>query len=456
MRLHILGICGTFMGGLALLARDLGFEVSGSDMNVYPPMSDQLRSVGIELMEGYLPQHLSPHPDMIIIGNSLSRGNDCVEYILDHGLPFTSGPRWLAQHILAGNHVLAVSGTHGKTTTTGMLAWILESAGRNPGFLVGGIPENFGRSARPSGAGLFVLEADEYDTAFFDKRSKFIHYFPRTLIINNIEFDHADIFSGIAAIRREFHHLVRTIPAGGKIIINQGDAQTRQVLAMGCWTPVERFGLHGEDWSAIPLSDDFSRMHIYRHGRLLGDLEWDLIGRHNAENALAAIAAGHAVGVAPDSAISAMQTFKGIKRRMQKLTSVGGINIYDDFAHHPTAIRSTLTALRNKVGSQRIITILEARSNTMKMGVHRDTLAPALAGSDAVRLYQAPDLNWDLTVVSGVLGETCGVFTGVQEIIDEVAGIARPGDHIVIMSNGGFQNIHQRLIARLSSMTVSA
>lgn len=449
MHLHILGICGTFMGGIALLARDMGFTVSGSDMNVYPPMSDQLRSAGIELMEDYLPEHLCPPPDIIIIGNSLSRGNACVEYILDKGLPFTSGPRWLAQHILADKHVLAISGTHGKTTTTGMLAWILESTGRKPGFLVGGIPENFGISARPSGSDLFVLEADEYDTAFFDKRSKFIHYFPRTLIINNIEFDHADIFSDMAAIRREFHHLIRTIPATGKIIVNQGDEETRQVLAMGCWTPVEYFGLEGDDWAAVPLRDDFSRVRVCRHGQVLGDLEWDLIGRHNAENALAAIAACHAVGVAPDTAISAMRSFKSIKRRLQKLATVGGINVYDDFAHHPTAILSTLTALRNKVGRQRIITILEPRSNTMKMGVHRDTLAPALAQSDAVRLYQAPDLDWNLSVVSGVLGETCRVFTGIEEIIDDVAAMAAAGDHIIIMSNGGFQNIHQRLISRL-------
>ena len=450
MHIHILGICGTFMGGIALLARDMGFEVSGSDVNVYPPMSDQLRSAGIELMEGYRPEHLVPTPDTIIVGNSLSRGNDCVEYILDNDLPFTSGPRWLAEHVLAGKHVLAVSGTHGKTTTTGMLAWILECAGRDPGFLVGGIPENFGLSARPAGSGLFVLEADEYDTAFFDKRSKFIHYRPRTLVINNIEFDHADIFTDMGAIRREFHHLLRTIPATGKIIINQGDEETRQVLAMGCWTPVESFGVAEGDWQAVPLREDFSRMQVVMQETVVGEFEWDLIGRHNAENALAAIAASHSVGVAPDRALEALKDFKNIKRRLQKLATVGGISVYDDFAHHPTAIRSTLDALRKKVGSERIFTILEPRSNTMKMGVHRDTLAPALVVSDTILLYQAPELSWDLKAVSGALGERCRVFTGIEEIIEDIAASARSGDHIVIMSNGGFQNIHQRLLQRLA------
>jgi len=450
MHIHILGICGTFMGGIALLARDMGFEVSGSDVNVYPPMSDQLKSAGIEIMTGYRPEHLDPAPDMIIIGNSLSRGNDCVEYILDRGLPFTSGPRWLAEHILEGKYVLAVSGTHGKTTTTGMLAWILESAGRNPGFLVGGIPENFGISARPSRSDLFVLEADEYDTAFFDKRSKFIHYSPRTLIINNIEFDHADIFPDMMAIRREFHHLIRIIPATGKIIINQGDEETRQVLAMGCWTPVESFGLQAGDWRAVPLSDDFSRMQIVMREVVSGELEWELIGRHNAENALAAIAAANSIGVSPDTAIAALMTFKNIKRRLQKLATVRGISVYDDFAHHPTAIRSTLAALRSKVDRDRIITILEPRSNTMKMGVHRDTLAPALAVSDAVLLYQAPDLSWQLNVVSEVLGKKCRIFTSVEEIIDDITASAEAGDHVVIMSNGGFQGLHQRLIHALA------
>lgn len=451
MHLHILGICGTFMGGIALLARDMGFEVSGSDVNVYPPMSDQLKSAGIEIITGYQPEQLDPAPDMIIIGNSLSRGNDCVEYILDRGLPFTSGPRWLAEHILVGKYVLAVSGTHGKTTTTGMLAWILDSAGRNPGFMVGGIPENFGISARPSRSDLFVLEADEYDTAFFDKRSKFIHYSPRTLIINNIEFDHADIFPDMIAIRREFHNLIRTIPGTGKIIINQGDEEIRQVLTMGCWTPVESFGLQAGDWRAVPLKDDFSRMQIVMQGVVSGELEWELIGRHNAENALAAIAAASSIGVNPDTAIAALGNFKNIKRRLQKLATVRGISVYDDFAHHPTAIRSTLAALRNKVGRDRIITILEPRSNTMKMGVHRDTLAPSLAESDAVSLYQAPDLSWQLSVVSEGLGEKCRIFTGVEEIIDDIAASAEAGDHIVIMSNGGFQGLHQRLIQRLAA-----
>ena len=438
------------MGGIALLAKDMGFEVSGSDLNVYPPMSDQLRAAGIEVLEGYLPEHLTPEPDMTIIGNALSRGNECVEYILNNSLPFCSGPGWLSGNVLAGKHVLAVSGTHGKTTTTGMLAWILENAGRNPGFLIGGIPENFGLSARPAGSELFVLEADEYDCAFFDKRSKFIHYFPRTLIINNIEYDHADIFAGMAEIRREFHHLVRTIPAAGKIIIKRDDDEIDRVLDMGCWTTVESFGLHGSDWTAIPLKDDFSRFRVSLHGRVVGELEWDMIGRHNTENALAAIAAAHNAGVLPETALSSLETFKSIKRRLQKLTTVDEITVYDDFAHHPTAIRSTLTALRQKVGGQRILVILEPRSNTMKMGVHRDSLGPALEEGDAVRLYQSPGLKWDLNIVAASLGEKCRIFTDVQEIINDIAVSARAGDHIVIMSNGGFENIHQRLIRELN------
>lgn len=450
MHLHILGICGTFMGGIALLAKDMGFDVSGSDLNVYPPMSDQLSGAGIEIMEGYLPDHLIPEPDMTIIGNALSRGNECVEYILNNGLPFSSGPGWLSRNVLYGKYVLAVSGTHGKTTTSAMLAWILENAGRNPGFLIGGIPENFGLSARPSGTELFVLEADEYDTAFFDKRSKFIHYLPRTLIINNIEYDHADIFAGMAEIRREFHHLIRTIPATGKIIIRQGDDEIDRVLEMGCWTPVESFGSSGGDWTADPLMDDFSKFRVSRYGRVVGELEWDLIGRHNAENALAAVAAAHSAGVAAETAVSSLHTYKSVKRRLQKLADVGGITVYDDFAHHPTAVLSTLTALRQKVGGQRILVILEPRSNTMKMGVHRDSLGPALEEADEVRLYQSPDLKWDLNTVTASLGEKCRIFTDVQDIIDDVATAARVGDHIVIMSNGGFQNIHQRLIQALN------
>ena len=386
MHLHILGICGTFMGGIALLARDSGFDVSGSDMNVYPPMSDQLRAAGIEIMEGYHAEHLRPSPDLIIIGNALSRGNECIEYILDQGLPFTSGPRWLAEHTLAGRHVLAVAGTHGKSTTTGMLAWILDAAGRNPGFLVGGVPENFGVSARPPGSDLFVIEADEYDCAFFDKRSKFIHYSPKTLIINNIEYDHADIFSDMAAVRREFHHLIRIVPAGGKIIVNESDKETKTVLAMGCWTPTETFGMNSAIWTAVPLSEDFSRFQVYHHEDMAGVIQWDLIGSHNAENALAAIAAAFNAGVEPDMAVSALHAFKNIKRRLQKLSTTGGISIYDDFAHHPTAIRATLNALRKRVGEERIITVLEPRSNTMKLGVHRDSLGTALSGSDAVIL----------------------------------------------------------------------
>ena len=452
MRLHILGICGTFMGGVALLARDLGFEVSGSDANVYPPMSDQLRCAGIDIMEGYQPEHLEPAPDLVVVGNSMSRGNACVEYMLDHALPFTSGPRWLAQHILAGRHVLAVAGTHGKTTTTGMLAWMLECAGRHPGFLVGGIPENFGVSARPSPSELFVLEADEYDSAFFDKRSKFIHYLPRTLIINNIEFDHADIFADIEAIRREFHHLIRTVPASGRIIANHNDEQIRQVLAMGCWTPVESFGARDGDWRVEALREDFSWMRIITPVGESVEVEWDLIGRHNAENALAALAAAQHAGVPVEVAAASLRSFRNVKRRLERLATVRGINVYDDFAHHPTAIRATLGALRQRVGAERIITILEPRSNTMKMGVHRDTLAPALVDADMVFLYQAPDLGWDVQALAGKLATGSRACSAVDEIIEQVVSCAAPGDHIVIMSNGGFQGIHQRLIRRLDSI----
>jgi len=455
MRIHILGICGTFMGGIALLARELGHEVSGSDANVYPPMSTQLEEQGIELMEGYVPEHLQPAPDLVIVGNTLSRGNPAVEFILNNKLPHISGPQWLSEHILQSRHVLAVSGTHGKTTTTGMLCWILESAGLNPGFLVGGVPQNFGVSAR-SGAQegdnqFFVIEADEYDTAFFDKRSKFIHYHPDTLIINNIEYDHADIFADIASIRREFHHMVRIIPENGLIIAKQGDTEISKVLEMGCWTAVEHFGDQGPEWSVDSLSDDFSQFSVLFNSEIVGKVSWELIGQFNAENALAAIAAANHVGVEPARACETLQSLKNVKRRLECLAKVNQVTVYDDFAHHPTAIRETLKALRQKVKHERIIAIMEPRSNTMKQGIHRETLADAFVEADHTFLYAADNLDWDLSKAVSSLGKKVKVMDSIENIVNTVASLAEAGDHILIMSNGDFSGLHQKLIEKLSS-----
>jgi len=449
MRIHILGICGTFMGGIALLARELGHEVSGSDQNVYPPMSTQLEQSGIALCQGYAPEQLRPAPDLVIVGNTLGRGNTSIEYLLDARLPYTSGPQWLAENILRHRHVLAVSGTHGKTTTTSMLAWLLEACGDPCGFLVGGVAENFGVSARTGHSGNFVIEADEYDTAFFDKRSKFIHYQPHTLIINNIEFDHADIFGDIADIRRQFHHLLKTVPAHGQVVVRHDDLEIRKVLDLGCWTPVQTFGLQAGDWTALPESADYSRFVVRKAGQTAGQVSWGLIGAHNVENALAAIAAASHIGIDPERSCAALTGFKSVKRRLQLLADPKGISVYDDFAHHPTAIRVTLEALRQKVGAAPILAVLEPRSNTMKMGIHKDTLAAALAGADSILLYQGPDVKWDLGIVARTLGEKCSVFQDTEAIIGRVAGLARSGTHVLIMSNGGFENIQQRLIQRL-------
>jgi len=462
MRIHILGICGTFMGGIALLARELGHEVSGSDANVYPPMSTQLAEQGIELMNGYDPDHLQPAPDLVIIGNTMSRGNPVVEYILNNKLPYMSGPQWLSEHILQSRHVLAVSGTHGKTTTTGMLCWILESAGLNPGFLVGGVPQNFGISARLGNQGdkaYFVIEADEYDTAFFDKRSKFIHYHPDTLIINNIEYDHADIFVDIAAIRREFHHMVRIVPENGLIIAKQGDTEVSRVLEMGCWTPIEHFGDQSDDqkyskkleWSVDALADDFSQFNVLFNSEIVGKVSWELIGLFNAENALAAIAAANHVGVEPSSACEALQTLKNVKRRLECLAEVNQVTVYDDFAHHPTAIRETLKALRQKVKGQRIIAIMEPRSNTMKQGVHQETLADVFIEADHTFLFAADNLDWDLSKAVSSLGKKVNVMDNIENIVNSAASLAEAGDHILIMSNGSFSGLHQKLIEKLSS-----
>jgi len=449
MKIHILGICGTFMAGIAVLARALGHAVSGSDSNVYPPMSTQLAAEGITLIEGYNPAQLHPAPDIVIVGNAMTRGNPCVEHILNSELRFTSGPQWLHDEILRGRHVLAVSGTHGKTTTTSMLGWVLEAAGMKPGFLVGGIPANFGKSARLGDGRYFVIEADEYDTAFFDKRSKFIHYRPSTLIINNIEFDHADIFADLAAIRREFHHLVRTLPSQGLIVAMHADPEIQKVLEVGCWTPVVYFGEGRAQWTAKPVEEDFSTFEIMVGGRTAGTVQWELIGHHNAHNALAAAAAAAHIGIPAAAVCAALTEFKGVKRRLEYLARIHGISLYDDFAHHPTEIRATLSALRRKVGAERIIAIMEPRSNTMRMGVHQKTLADSFTHANRVLFYQPDNIDWDLKTQTESLGAKREIFTTIEAIIAHTVKISQPGDHVVIMSNGGFGGLQQKLVSSL-------
>lgn len=449
MKIHILGICGTFMGGIAILARELGHEVSGSDTNVYPPISTQLMEQGINLIEGYDPSQLDRNPDIVIIGNALGRGNPCIEYILNTNIRYTSGPNWLREHVLQGRHVLAVAGTHGKTTTASMLAWSLEVAGLKPGFLIGGIPVNFNISARLGSPDYFVVEADEYDTAFFDKRSKFIHYRPKTLIINNIEFDHADIFADLAAIRREFHHMVRILPNHGLIIARQGDQEIKQVLEQGCWTPVEYFGADDSRWQARPLRDDYGEFEILVDNQPGGILRWNLIGQYNACNALAAAAAAGHVGLTAGEVCEALAGFSGVKRRLERLDQVNDITVYDDFAHHPTEIQATLAGLRQHVGSSRIIAIMEPRSNTMRRGTHKSALAGSFKDADVIFLYQPEDITWDLVQSTASLGDRRRVFTNIDEIITATVEIAEAGNHIIIMSNGGFGGIHHKLIERL-------
>ena len=450
MHIHILGIGGTFMGGIALLARAAGHTVSGSDTKLYPPMSTQLAEQGIAVREGYNPAHLDPAPDVVVVGNVMTRGNPAVEYMLERGLPYTSGPQWLAEHMLQGRWVLGVAGTHGKTSTASMLAWILEHAGLQPGFLIGGVPENFGVSARLGNAPFFVVEADEYDTAFFDKRSKFVHYRPRTLILNNLEFDHADIFPDLAAIQRQFHHLVRTVPGNGLIVANGADPALAATLAMGCWTPLERFGNAESLWRAQSLAPDDSRFAVICGEQQVGEVHWDLLGAHNSANALAAIAAARHAGVPPALAIEALTAFRNVKRRLQVRGTINGITVYDDFAHHPTAITTTLAGLRGRVGTARIIALLEPRSNTMRLGVHKDHLAPALAAADRVLLYQPDDLGWDLHGVAAALGDKAEVHASIESLIDAVLAQAHNGDHVLIMSNGAFGGIHDKLLAALA------
>jgi len=447
MHIHILGICGTFMGGIALLARASGHTVSGSDANVYPPMSTQLEEAGITLQEGYEEAHLDPAPDMVVIGNAMSRGNRAVEYVLEQGIPYTSGPQWLSEHVLQGRWVLAVSGTHGKTSTSSMLAWILEYAGLTPGFLIGGVPENFGVSARLGDAPFFVVEADEYDTAFFDKRSKFVHYHPRTLIINNLEFDHADIFDDLAAIQKQFHHQIRTVPGNGLIIHPSGDPVVDELINMGCWTPTETVG---DEWDATSDDAAWSHFMVLLKRETIGEVSWGLTGYHNRSNALAAIAAARHAGVPVRHAIDALAEFRNVRRRMEIKGTVNGVTLYDDFAHHPTAIRLTLDGLRGKVGESRILAIMEPRSNTMRMGVHQQSLAGSFESADSVVLLDDREMGWDLSKSMDGAPVRVTIFDTVDKIVESAVEWALPGDHILIMSNGGFGGIHEKLLERLA------
>ncbi len=487
-KLHILGIAGTFMGGVAALARELGHAVEGSDQAIYPPMSTQLETLGIPFSQGYLPQNISPDCDQIVVGNALSRGNAAVEAVLDDGRNYTSGAQWLAENVLPGRDTIAVAGTHGKTTTTTILSYLLEAAGCNPGFLIGGVAEDFGVSARvgelpPSGAAHhpvsstgqalplqagegrpsspaakvfpFVVEADEYDTAFFDKRSKFVHYRPLVAILNNLEYDHADIFPDIAAIQRQFHHLVRTVPQRGRLIVNGEDARLAEVLAMGCWTPVERFGFEGGapdvslEWSARLVNEDGSAFVVIHRGEEMGVVQWPMLGRHNVLNGLAALAAAHAIGVNIAAVIPALAEFRSVKRRLEIIGEANGITIYDDFAHHPTAIQTTLQGLRAKVGDARIVVAMEPRSNSMRLGAHSEALAPSLDGADAVVFLHRPELAWDAgKVVAAILGDARTV-ADVEALIEALKSVAQAGDHVVFMSNGGFDGAPRRFLAAL-------
>ena len=446
MHLHILGICGTFMGGLALLARAAGHRVTGCDANAYPPMSTQLAAQGIELTEGWDAAQTALRPDVYVVGNVVTRGNPLMEEILERGFPYVSGPQWLKENVLAGRWVAAVAGTHGKTTTASMLAWMLEHAGLEPGFLIGGVPENFDVSARLTQSRFFVVEADEYDTAFFDKRSKFLHYPARTAILNNLEFDHADIFPDLAAIETQFHHFVRTLPKSGLIVANGADEALARVIARGCYTPVERFGI-ADGWSAGARSAD--GFEARWKGAAQGRVGWTLSGAHNEANALAAIAAARHCGVAPAQAIAALSAFEGVKRRMELRGVVGGVTVYDDFAHHPTAIETTLAGLRARVNGGRILAVIEPRSNTMKLGAMKDRLAPSLAAADAVFCYSG-GLQWDAAAVLAPLGAKVAVMSDLGALVEAIAGAARRGDHVRIMSNGGFGGIHEKLLARLA------
>ena len=439
------------MGGVALLARELGFTVSGADAGVYPPMSTQLEAQGITLIEGYSADYFKKNkPDLVVIGNAMSRGNESVEYVLDHQLDYCSGPDFVEQFILKKRWVLAVAGTHGKTTTSSMLSWILEYANLSPGFLIGGIPQNFGVSARLGNEPFFVIEADEYDTAFFDKRSKFVHYHPRTLILNNLEFDHADIFSSLDDIKKQFHHLMRILPASGKVISFKDDENLNDVLNLGCWSESEMIDSENETgwWARLNVSDG-SDFEVGFKGQSYGVVKWDLIGQHNVNNALAAIAAARHAGVAPEHAIEALAAYINTKRRLEVRGIVNDITVYDDFAHHPTAIRLTLDGLRKKVGTAKIFAVLEPRSNTMKMGVHKDSLAASLELADEILVFQSADVSWDVSKHFESIKDKLAIFSSTEKIIQRLAKDSVPGDHILVMSNGGFENIHQRILDAL-------
>jgi UDP-N-acetylmuramate: L-alanyl-gamma-D-glutamyl-meso-diaminopimelate ligase len=448
MHLHILGICGTFMGGLAALAREAGHRVTGCDAGVYPPMSDQLRGLGIELIEGFGADQLALQPDVFVVGNVVTRGNPLFEALLDAGADYTSGPQWLADHLLPGRHVLAVAGTHGKTSTTSMLAWILEDAGLAPGFLVGGVPQNFGISARLGSGKSFVIEADEYDTALFDKRSKFVHYRPRTAILNNLEHDHADIFPDLASIETQFHHLVRTVPARGRLIVNARDEALQRVLRRGCWSEVQRFGTKREEPGGLCARGDPHSFDVLRGSLKLGHVEWSLIGEHNQMNALAAIGAAEHVGVAPEAAAASLARFQNVRRRMELRGEAGGVKVYDDFAHHPTAMRTTVGGLRRKVGLERILAVFEPRSNTMKLGTMKAQLPWALEEADLSFCLQG-DYGWSAHEALAPMGSLAVVADSVDQLVAQVVKAAKPGDHVLCMSNGGFGGIHAKLLAAL-------
>jgi UDP-N-acetylmuramate: L-alanyl-gamma-D-glutamyl-meso-diaminopimelate ligase len=444
MRLHILGVCGTFMSGIAIIARQCGHEVTGSDMNVYPPMSTQLQEQGIKLLEGYEPSHIDANVDCVIVGNVIKRGNKAMEYVMANRIPYVSGPEWLAKNVLQSRHVLAVSGTHGKTTTTSMLTWLLESAGLQPGFLIGGVAENFGISARLGKAPYFVIEADEYDSAFFDKRSKFIHYRPTTLILNNLEFDHADIFPDLTAIKQQFHYLIRTVPSNGLIVKNASDTNLADVIKMGCWTPEATFGASGE-WTAELKQSDGSEFSVLRHGKLIGDVKWNLLGEHNVTNALAALAAAIQAGIEAESAIKSLSDFKNVKRRLETRGRIKDIVIYDDFAHHPTAIATTLAGLRANVGNGRIIAVIEFGSYTMRAGVHKNRIQDALREADMV-ICKDTDSDWGLSTLLTQFKQPTKLYSDVDSLVQQLLPVLKAGDHVIVMSNSGFGGIHQKLL----------
>lgn len=448
MRIHILGICGTFMGGIALIARELGYQVTGSDVNVYPPMSDALAMSGIPVHIGYDPATIDPKTDLVIIGNTVNRSNPCVDYVLNQGINYTSGAQWMSEYVLRHQHVLAVAGTHGKTTTTALLAWILECAGFNPGYLIGGVPKNFPHTARLGGKKYFVIEADEYDTAFFDKRSKFLHYRPTTLIINNIEFDHADIFPDLEAIKKQFQYVLRIVPSKGTVIFPRTDVAVSEVLSRGCWSTQRSIG-DQNSWHARLLKSDGSAFECYFKGEKRASIHWSLLGNHNVSNALAAIAAADVIGISMSVIEKAFATFENVKRRLEIRGCVNDITVYDDFAHHPTAIATTIDGLRKKVGDEKIIVVAQLGSNSMRMGAHGNALAPAFQAADEVHVLRPEDKSWDVAVALQSLGNKVYVHNAVSDIVDFVSHHAAPTNHVLVMSNKGFDGIHQKILNQL-------